>query len=71
MLDDIFFRRKDEILKMGFTTEIRSEQWIVDKLSQHECCENVFIEKLDDEVMLCCENCQEIIINFFRKGVFE
>lgn len=56
---------------MGFTTEIRSEQWIVDKLSQHECCENVFIEKLDDEVMLCCEDCQEIIINFFRKGVFE
>lgn len=38
---------------MGFITEIRSEQWIVDKLSQHERCENIFIEKLDDEVMLC------------------
>lgn len=56
---------------MEFTTEIKNEQWVVDKLLQHSRCKDVYIEVLDDEVMLCCEDCQEIIMNFFRKGVLD
>ena len=56
---------------MSFITEEEKEQWIVDRLISHEECKDVFIEVLDDEVMLCCEDCQEIILNFFKEGAFD
>ena len=55
---------------MKFITELSEEQWIVDRLSQHSDC-RVYIDTLKDEIMLCCDDCQEVIINFFRKGVLD
>lgn len=53
-----------------FVTEMRSEQWIVDRLVQHEGHE-IKIELLDDEALVYCDDCQEIIINFFKEGVLD
>lgn len=55
---------------MNFITESLDDQWIVDRLVQHDNCK-VYIEILEDEVVLCCDDCQEIIVNFFRKGVLD
>lgn len=53
-----------------FITEIQSEQWTVDRLVDH-VEHNVRIELLDDEILLCCDDCHEIILNYFKKGVID
>lgn len=55
---------------MVFITEIQSEQWTVDRLVDH-VEHNVRIELLDDEILLCCDDCHEIILNYFKKGVID
>lgn len=55
---------------MEFITELSSEQWIVNQLLRHEG-HDISIEVLDDEVLVSCEDCQEIVINFFREGVVD
>ena len=56
---------------MEFVTELEEEQLIVDSLVSHERCKDIYIERLDDEIMLCCGDCHEVILNYFKKGVID
>lgn len=56
---------KKKIKKL--VTENSSEQWIVDRLALHEG-HDVGIEVLEDEVLLSCHDCQEVVLNFLEKG---
>ena len=53
-----------------FITELQEEQWVVDKLIEHEG-HNVKIELLYDEILLSCEDCHEVVLNYFKKGVVD